>query len=152
MVHAEIESYIENAVLEVWNKCNTEWDTNKRQITPLKFLIMFPTSKFEANDQQLTKNTRITQILTSFKTLITNNNGIRKKNILQLVVPLGVDYSSLDQTWLATIDSYGSSRGDVAHNTFSVQKQLDKNNELNNLALVLKGIKKMDIKLQTDEK
>lgn len=148
LVHAEIESYIENAVLEVWSKCDTEWKTNKKVITPLKFLIMFSTSRFEANDQQLTKNTRIDQILTSFKTSINNNNGIKKKNILQLVVPLGIDYSSIDPTWLSTIDSYGSSRGDVAHNSFSVQKQLDKKDELNNLDFVLKGIKKMDIKLQ----
>jgi hypothetical protein len=148
LVHAEIESYIENAVLEVWNKCNTEWATNNRVITPLKFLIMFSTSRFEGNDQQLTKQDRITQILTSFKTSITNNNGIRKKNILQLVVPLGINYLSIDQTWLTTIDSYGSSRGHVAHNSFSVQQQLDRNDELNNLDLVLKGIKKMDINLQ----
>ncbi|MGO9138348.1 MAG: HEPN domain-containing protein [Syntrophales bacterium] len=148
LVHAEIESYIENAVLEVWNKCNNEWKTNKRVITPLAFLIMYSPSKFEANDQQLTKETRIAQILTSFKASITNNNGIKKRNILQLVVPLGIGYLNIDQTWLATIDSYGSSRGDVAHNSFSVQQQLDRNDELKNLDLVLKGIKKMDIKLQ----
>lgn len=148
LIHAEIESYIEDAVLEVWNKCDTAWKTHKIVITPLAFLIMFSSSKFEANEQQLTKESRINQILTSFKTSITGNNGIRKKNILQLVVPLGIGYSRIDQTWLATIDSYGSSRGYVAHKSFSVQQQLDRNDELNNLDLVLKGIKKMDIKLQ----
>lgn len=148
LVHAEIESYIEYVVLEVWNKCNTAWTTKKKVIAPLEFLIMYTASRFEANDQQLTKENRITQILTSFKTLIASNNGIKKKNILQLVIPLGIDYLSIDETWLTTIDSYGSSRGYVAHNSFSVHQQLDRNDELNNLDLVLKGIKKIDIKLQ----
>ena len=148
LVHAEIESYIENAVLGVLNNCDAEWKSNKRVITPLAFLIMFSNSKFEANDGQVVKDDRISQILTSFRQLITNNNGIKRKDILRLVVPLGVGYASIDQTWLATIDSYGSSRGQVAHNSFSVQQQLDRNGELNNLGFVLKGIEEMDIKIQ----
>ncbi|MBN1907942.1 MAG: hypothetical protein JW927_22890 [Deltaproteobacteria bacterium] len=148
LVHAEIESYIENSVLEVLNKCKTEWENNKRIINPLKFLTMFSTSKFEANEKQLIKEDRITQILESFKKSIQNNNGIKRKDILLLIVPLGVDYSNIDQTWLSTIDSYGSSRGRVAHNSFSVQQQLDQNDEINNLDLVLQGIKKLDMKLQ----
>ena len=102
----------------------------------------------ETNENQLTANNRIDKILTSFKSLIDKNNGIRKENILKLVIPLGVDYSSIDPTWLTTIDSYGSSRGQVAHNSFSVQQQLDRNGELNNLGFVLKGIEEMDIKIQ----
>lgn len=148
LVHAEIEAYIENAALAVWNKCDTEWRNRKRVIAPLAFLIMFSSSKFEGHEKQLLKNDRIEQALISFKTVIKNNNGIKKKNILQLLVPFGVDYLSIDQTWLSTIDSYGSSRGAVAHNSFAVQKQLDKNDELNNLAFVLRGISRMDIKLQ----
>jgi hypothetical protein len=148
LVHAEIESYLENAVLEVWSKCDAEWKKRKKVIAPLKFLIMFSASKFEGNDQQLTKDTRITQVLNAFQNIISYNNGIKKKNILQLVIPLGVDYSSIDQTWLTTIDSYGSSRGQVAHNSFSIQQQLDRSVELENLLLVLNGIKEIDTVIQ----
>lgn len=148
LVHAELESYIENSVLEVWSKCDTEWTIRKRVMTPLKFLIVFSASKFEANDQQLTREARITQILASFKTVISSNNGIKRKDILKLVVPLGVDYSNIDQTWLTTIDSYGSSRGQVAHNSFSIQQPLDRSDELNNLALVMKGVKEIDNAIQ----
>jgi hypothetical protein len=148
LAHAEIESYIENTVLNVWTECEAEWRSNRKVIAPLAFLILFSTSKFEANEHQLERNERISKILTSFKNLIGNNNGIKRKNILSLVIPLGVDYSRIDETWLATIDSYGGSRGLVAHNTFSVQHQLDRNDELSDLSLVLKGISKMDIILQ----
>jgi hypothetical protein len=151
LVHTEIESYIENSVLAIWNKCENEWKTNKRVITPLVFLVMFSTSRFEADDKNnkpLTKDARISQILMSFKSVINDNNGIKKKNILKLVIPFGVDYSHIDQTWLSTIDSYGSSRGEVAHKSFAVQQPLDKNNELKNLDFVLKGLSKIDLKIQ----
>ena len=148
LVHAEIESYIENAVLEVWNKCDHEWRINNRVITPLGCLLMFSSSKFEANDKQLVRNSRISQSLESFKIVVANNNGIKRKNILQLVIPFGVDYSHIDQTWLSTIESYGNSRGLVAHNSYSVQKQLDKKDELGDLGIVLMGLKEVDMKIQ----
>ena len=148
LVHAEIESYIEKSVLEVLNKCINEWKTKKRVTVPLPFLIMFSSSKFEANEKQLTKENRINQILESFKSVVSSNNGIKEKNILKLIVPLGINYSSIDDTRLTTIDSYGHSRGEVAHNSLSAKKQLDKNSELNDLHLVLTGIKKIDIRLQ----
>jgi hypothetical protein len=148
LVHAEIESYIESAVLKVWEKCNAEWTNNKKVIGTLSFLILFATSKFEANEKQLEINDRIDQILESFKKTINNNHGIKKENILKLVIPIGVDYASIDATWLTTIDSYGSSRGEVAHKSCAVQKQLDKNDELKTLKLVFNGLKEIDIKIQ----
>lgn len=148
LAHAELESYIENAVLEVLNRCEAEWQTNQKMLPSLQFLIIYPTSRFEANESQLTKEDRVRQILDSFKKSVANNNGIKRKNVLLLVVPLGVDYNTIDETWLSTIDSYGADRGKVAHRSFSVQQQIDKMNELNNLDLVLKGFRKMDLQLQ----
>lgn len=149
LAHAEIESYIEDAALDIWKECHNEWINNKRVLPSLVFLIMYSFSKFEANEEQLREDKRITQILNSYKKWVSNNNGIRRRNILQLLMPLGIKYTDIDSTWLSTIDSYGSSRGSVAHNSFAVQQQLDKKDEFNNLDLVLKGIKKLDLRLQT---
>ncbi len=148
LAHAEIESYIEGIVLNIWKECHSEWINNKRVLPSLAFLIMYSSSQFKANEHQLIVDKRIEQILTTYKTLVSSNNGIMRKNILQLFIPLGIKYTDVDSTWLSTIDSYGSSRGDVAHTSFAVQRQLDKNDELNNLVLVIKGIKEMDLKLQ----
>lgn len=149
LAHAEIEFYIEGAVLDIWKGCHSEWTNNKRVLSSLAFLIMYSSSKFDANEEQLREEKRITQILNSYKNVVSNNNGIRRRNILQLLMPLGIKYADIDSTWLSTIDSYGISRGSVAHNSFAVQQQLDKKDELNNLDLVLKGIKKLDLRLQT---
>jgi hypothetical protein len=149
LVHAEIESFIENVVLTVWTKCDTEWKNNKKVAPSLRFLTLFSTSKYDANDNQVSRDDRITQILGSFKKAISNNNGIKRKNILQLIVPLGIEYSVIDQTWLATIDSYGSSRGQVAHNSYSTLHPLDRDVELKNLNLVLKGIRVIDNKINS---
>ena len=142
-----IESYIECVVLDIWKKCHSEWTNNKRVLPSLAFLIMYSSSKFEANDHQLIVDMRIEQILKAYQTLVSNNNGIMRKNILQLLMPLGIKYADIDSTWLLTINSYGSSRGHVAHTSFAVQQQLDKNDELNDLDLVLRGISKLDLRL-----
>jgi len=148
LIHAEIESYIETAVLEVWEKCSDEWTKNKKVLPALAFLIMYSSSRFDANEKQLTKDDRINQILKSFNDLISNNHGIRRKNILQLVIPLGIRYDDIDSTWITIIDSYGNSRGLVAHKSVSVQKPIDKNDELNDIKIILKGFMVLDLKLQ----
>src|SRR3972149_9987310 len=149
LAHAEIESYIEDAALDIWKGCKSEWTNNKRFLPSLVFLIMYSSSKFEANEHQLIVDERIEQILNTYQNVVSKNNGIMRKNILQLFMPLGIKYADIDSTWLSTINSYGSSRGNVAHTSFAVQQQLDMKDELNNLDLVLKGIKKLDLRLQT---
>lgn len=148
LIHAEIESYIEKVVLEIWKKCSEQWKSKKKVLPSLRFLIIYSSIRFEAHPQQLTKDDRIDQILNSYKNTVNTNNGIKKKNILQLVIPLGIQYDDIDQTWLTTIESYGGHRGFVAHKSSSVQNQIDKKNELNNLELILKGLEELDKKLQ----
>ena len=70
-------------------------EADKMRILPSPLLERV-TTKFEANEHQLVRNERIGQILKSFKNIIANNNGIKRKNILSLVIPLGVDYSKID--------------------------------------------------------
>lgn len=148
LIHAEIESYIENVVLEIWNQCSDDWKNRKKVLPSLAFLIMYSSSRFEANEKQITKDDRIAQILNSYENIVKDNHGIMRKNILKLVIPLGLKYDDLDETWLTIIDSYGNYRGLVAHKSSSAQIQIDKENESNTIKLILKGLKKLDLKLQ----
>ena len=43
------------------------------------------------------------------------NHGIKEKNILGLLLPIRLSMSDINQTWLATIDSFGSDQGNTAH-------------------------------------
>ncbi|MDH4029199.1 MAG: hypothetical protein OEU95_10250, partial [Nitrospirota bacterium] len=64
------------------------------------------------------------------------------------VIPLGINHNDIDATWLTTMDSYGNNRGLVAHKSSSVQKQIDKNDELKDVEFILKGLEELDIKLR----
>ena len=43
------------------------------------------------------------------------NHGIKEKNILGLLLPVGVLETDLDPVWMGTMSSFGASRGVVAH-------------------------------------
>jgi hypothetical protein len=46
---------------------------------------------------------------------IDSNNGIRRSNLLNMILPLGAQDGDLDDLWLDEMDSFGSDRGDIAH-------------------------------------
>jgi hypothetical protein len=46
---------------------------------------------------------------------IDSNNGVRKSNLLSLLLPLGFEEGDCDPLWFGAMDSLGSARGDVAH-------------------------------------
>jgi hypothetical protein len=149
LVHAEVESYLENIVNDMISINKKQW--KKKKITPsLYYLILFSSAKFggEKKIADLSVKKRIDNNIASFEALISQNNGIKEKNLMKLFIPLGIDFQSLDQSWISTIDSYGSSRGDIAHKSYSVQVQLDKTSEGKNVTIILEGIKELDIKVQ----
>lgn len=150
LVHAEIEYYIENMVREVLSFIEKQWREKKKIHPSLLYLILFSSAKFEGEKvlADLTNENRINKIIISFKDRIFNNNGIKEKDLMKLLVPLGINFKELDSTWLSTIDSYCKSRGDIAHQSYSVYAQLDRDTEKKNVDHIIEGIKKLDIKLQ----
>ncbi|TQN46539.1 hypothetical protein FHX52_3264 [Humibacillus xanthopallidus] len=43
------------------------------------------------------------------------NNGVKRLNLLAMLLPLGFHESDFDPVWLASMDSFGGLRGDTAH-------------------------------------
>lgn len=46
---------------------------------------------------------------------VDDNNGIKRSNLLAILLPLGLDAAKIDDIWLDSMDSFGGQRGDVAH-------------------------------------
>ncbi len=149
LMHAEIEFFLEESVRALLCFIESEWVTYKRYYPALKYLILYSDSRFDAKSY-IKPEDRIKDIIKSFKTLIDNkNHGIKQKNIISLVVPLGVRNKQLDVAWLSTMDGYGELRGKYAHKSYSsVTVIIDKNTEINELRNVLNGLKKLDSRLQ----
>lgn len=147
-VHAEIEYYLENVVSEIVNTAKTLWDNEKIINAVLFHIILYSSFNFSGNEDMLEPEKRISNIIKAFEDQISHNNGIKKKDILKLIIPIGIKFDDLDETWLTTIDSYGNKRGKIAHNTFSVQRPLDKRNELEETKHILDGLVDLDAKIK----
>lgn len=53
---------------------------------------------------------------------IDGNNGVREKHLAAITIPLGLDASHIDNTWLNELDAFCSSRGAFAHMSRTSQR------------------------------
>ena len=120
LTHAEIESYIEDIVLDISTRAMNRWNTNKDNITPIIFHLTFncktkavPYSMTNISFQELQKT-------------IGSNHGIKESNITNLLNPIGFE---MDRTLLNTLTTFGESRGRIAHSSFRTQQLLDPSTE-----------------------
>ncbi len=60
-----------------------------------------------------------------YRTLIDNNHGLKRANLLGLFLPLGLSHNDFDETMLATFDAFGVLRGSIAHQSYKAHQSLD---------------------------
>ena len=46
---------------------------------------------------------------------ISENEGLKRKNVLSLLLPLGFGEPDIDTVWIADMEAFGKHRGDIAH-------------------------------------
>ena len=154
LMHAEIESYLEDRVLEAARRAFTAWMSAGRASVPLTALL----ASFDTSRPKLPQNlgttpfvhTRVGGIFAHFETRVKGNHGIRSNDVLALLLPIGVDDGKIDQTWLATTDGFGSSRGDAAHQSgvkSRVTYQIDPQSDYNTVQQILHGLERLDQEL-----
>lgn len=147
LMHAELEHYFESIAKDCFDFARNDW-TSFKKLNPILFNILFYSYfPFSGNVNTMDFSERMNCIFNHFENHVKNNNGIKSDNIVKLFVPLGIDFPILDQSWIATLDSYGMSRGFIAHNSFSVQKPLYKPDEHNKINIIFQGLKEFDQKV-----
>ena len=154
LMHAEIESYLEDRVLEAARKTFAAWRSAGRASVPLTALLAsFDTSKpkfpHELGATPFVQ-TRVGGICAQFEARVRENHGIRSRDVLALLLTIGVDDGKIDQAWLATIDGFGSARGDAAHQSgvrSRVKYQIDPQSDYNTVQVILDGLKALDQEL-----
>lgn len=84
----------------------------------------------------------------NFAGSVKKNHGIKEKNLLKLLLPVGVEADSLDQTWLATMNSFGERRGEAAHRSTGSHRATQQVNPKDELkivkSLIRDGLKVID--------
>ena len=133
LVHAEIEAFLETIAENKMQAALGKWENANRSSICLTSVLSFcPVNenfaKKNKNDKDnLTK--RIKHSISIFFQILVKNNGIKRDNILKILLPLGISIDDLDVTWLNTMESFGSSRGYIAHKSFKVNNQIDPKTE-----------------------
>jgi hypothetical protein len=123
LVHAEIEACIEDLAFETLVRAYGRWVSDKRPRHCLVAVVAYHDSH-AALPRSMPPiggpSNELPQALERAKDWYCGyvrgqNHGIREKHVLSMLLPLGVHTSEIDNTWLATIDSYGQDRGETAH-------------------------------------
>jgi hypothetical protein len=74
------------------------------------------------------------------------NHGIREKNIIRLLIPIGYRYKEIDPVLLAELDNFGEGRGEFAHSSTSnhIKKRPDPQYELERVNRIVQMIEDID--------
>lgn len=148
LAHAEIESYIEDRAYEAALTATREWENRKKVSKTLLGLLAFsgqnmeeppdsvhPSQPTQAStwDDKIRISNKIKTAMNVFHNAITNNNGIKEKNLLRLLLPIGIEVDELDPILLADLDSFAKVRGEAAHlsaRKYRAKQQVDPKDEL----------------------
>lgn len=129
LCHAEFESYIESLALLLINDAKEKWDKTHRANYNLASLLVC-----SSIDKKETIETKVNKMIVDYrKQTIDNNHGIREHNIKDIFEPLGYCLSNFDSAFIATLDSFGRDRGEVAHSTAKTSTMYDKSTEINRI-------------------
>lgn len=122
LAHAELEAFVEDLAKGLFQTAWSAWTTHNLPSRVLLGLLAFSGQNHQAPPGSLKEQGgefEISPILERSKNAwyyyFNNNNGLKEKNILRLLLPLGVSAADIDPTLLLDLSSYGSARGEVAH-------------------------------------
>ncbi|MEU0910341.1 HEPN domain-containing protein [Streptomyces althioticus] len=154
LAHAEFESYIEDRCIEVVNEAFQQWVSTGTVSTTLLAVVAYketlhaiPGSLDEASQKKKYPDlkARVEAAKNDFNRHIrTKNNGIKEKNLLRMLMPLGFTEEEINSAWLSTTETWAIARGDAAHKTAKMQVRPDPQHEWDTVKVILQGFRDLD--------
>lgn len=131
LVHAEIESFLEDRAFDLFDAAWQSWNRDNIPSRVITALLAFsavatapPPGKLggDPGSQKSYDDFKhpVQKAQACWRSLHKDNHGVKEANVLGLLLPLGIAPSDLDTTLLADLTSFGADRGAVAHQS-SVQ-------------------------------
>lgn len=163
--HAAIEDYIETRVAEIAIKAASHCSLTKKISEPAAHIASFteksygvppdtfnPPQKNQAKDwpERVDLVARVVGAASVFVNFVKReNHGIREKNLMRLLLSVGLRYSDIDPVLVAELDSFGEKRGEVAHSSTAkhARKNPNPEDELSRVNQLVALIKDLDDKL-----
>ena len=122
LAHSEFENFLECRALEVSKESINKYETTGDVDRVILGLVCFsgslfdsPPEKRDLNEKKLYLMEKVKNAYTTFNRNVKLNNGIKEKDILKLLLPLGYPIEKLDDLFLTEMNNFGSLRGEIAH-------------------------------------
>ncbi len=156
LVHAEVESYLEDRSIELLNLAWSGWQTARVPSDPILGMIAYggvdtalPPKKLGGDPENQKAYDDLAEPLKRaqnvWRAAHKRNHGIKEENVLALLLPLGIRADDLDTTLLADLSSFGGARGEVAHRSaIGTTKQADPKDELDRASTLVTDLLKLD--------
>lgn len=146
LVHAEIEAFLEDRASEVASTVFNSWIGDLRPRHTIVSLLAFlrPSEKSFKSVREA-----VGYSFAKFNEAVRNNNGIKEDNLVKFLPHVGIDWSAIDGTWLSTLNSFGTARGEIAHASARVHQPIDPKGEYDTVVInILPGLKDLDNSIQ----
>ena len=153
LVHAEIEAYLEDRVKELMLTAKRAWDADGTPSAVLIALMGYAKSvatvpsALPTASSNSTLRQRLDESVRHHAHRLKENHGIRTRNVLELLLPIGLDESVLDPVWVAQMDAFGVARGDIAHGSAMTVSSIDPATEFATVNDLLVGLEYLDEQL-----
>ena len=152
LVHAEFEAFLEDRCRTVANSALTQFCADgKPKLVTLNLLSFHPAGEPGDSEmkQLVTSKTKhcfgaATSSNTQYNRVLATNHTVRESNVLRMLLPLGFDPADLDTTWVNSLDTFCTNRGEVAHTSIRTQQQIDPEGEMNTVLALLRGFERLD--------
>ncbi|MFD0934343.1 HEPN domain-containing protein [Methylobacterium trifolii] len=165
LAHAEFEEFLEERVTEIAKVAWASWKDKNHVSATAMCLIAFsgremrpPPDTYSAPGENQRKawpalidvheklNDAVSQYI---KQISVDNHGVREKNILSMLLPIGVDHKKIDGVFLTEIDDFGQQRGKAAHTSSAkfVQQEIDPKGEFDRVQKIINLLLPLDEEL-----
>lgn len=143
--HAEFEYYFEEVGREKAKEALDKWLANHEYKSKVLLYLAVFLDSTEKVKQSETSEDKIKAIVGQYFIMLKNNNGIKQDSILKILCSIGIDHDQIDYSWLNTITSYGTSRGEIAHTSARVQNLKDPIDISKDVNYIMKEISSLDM-------
>lgn len=113
LIHAEFETYFELVAKKVISSYENGNVSKKHKKKLLDSIVLYNSCVFDGT--YIDRSGRIDKLIKIYKETINTNNGIKEKDVNKMLLPIGIDLSTMDPAWLTTLNSFGSLRGKMVH-------------------------------------
>jgi hypothetical protein len=155
LAHAEFEAFIEDRAQQIVTRAVSEWLSRGSIRLSLLALVAFESTTgwkdatiLSANEKQKKAPDLAQRINDARKSylnyLVMQNNGIKEKNLLRILFPLGAREENIDEQWLSTLEAWATARGDLAHKSGKPQRLLDPHAEYETVKDLMRGFEDID--------